>query len=152
HLDLCTTDSCRFAALTKSAESGQPVVRSYTALVDGQAHPTQLSVMAFAATPNTSQAWMDEMPKFLLFVGLRSILVVTSLLAISAIAFAQHPLHDHTAPAGGTTSASRDQVLAQASPPPTQRQPGSPTVPGMTMTGRGDMHAPVVITLRSGIA
>src|SRR5438552_15753554 len=92
------------------------------------------------------------MPKFFLYASLRGIIVVASLLAIPAIAVAQHSTHGHAAPSDSPGTASRDQVLAQASPQATPPQPASPTMPGMTMMGQGDMHAPLVITLRSGIA
>src|SRR5579862_8212467 len=83
---------------------------------------------------------------------LRSLILVASLSTISTIAVAQHSAHDHAAPSGVIAAAPRDQILAQASPQAPQQQPAPSAMPGMTMTGGGDMHAPVVITLRSGIA
>ena len=88
------------------------------------------------------------MPKFLRCAGLRGAVVVASLLAIPAIAVAQHSMQDHAAPSGSSGAVPRDQVLAQASPQ-APSQSAMPMMPGM---GQGDMHAPLIITLRSGIA
>src|SRR5262245_7281823 len=88
------------------------------------------------------------MLQLLLCAGLRSAIVVASMLAIPAIAVAQHSMQDHAAPSGSPGTVLRDQVLAQAlrqTPP----QSAMPVMPGM---GQGDMHAPLIITLRSGIA
>jgi len=70
------------------------------------------------------------------------------MLAITAIAVAQHSMQDHAVPPGSLGSSARDQVLAQASP----QAPSQSAMPMMNGMGQGDMHAPLIITLRSGIA
>jgi nitrite reductase (NO-forming) len=89
------------------------------------------------------------MLKLLFDAGFRGVVVVASILAIPAIAFAQHSMNGHAASSDGPGAGSRDQVMAQVSP---QTPPSQSTMPMMPGMGQGDMHAPVVITLRSGIA
>src|SRR5262249_47796816 len=89
------------------------------------------------------------MLKLLLCTVLRSVVVVASILAIPAIAVAQHSMNDHAAPSDRPGIASRDRVIAQALPQTSPPQSAMPMMPGM---GQGDMHAPHIITLRSGIA
>jgi len=81
------------------------------------------------------------MAKLPLGTGLHRIIVIAFLMAIPTVSVAQHTMQDHGAPADNALPSSQYQILAQAAPPP-----------GMTMTGGGDMHAPLVVTLRSGIA
>src|SRR5262245_36903563 len=91
----------------------------------------------------------SQMLKLLLCTVFRSVVVFASILALPAIAVAQHSMNDHVAPSEGLSQAPRDQVLAQASPQTPPPQSAMPMMPGM---GQGDMHAPHIITLRSGIA
>src|SRR5438105_4409924 len=98
------------------------------------------------ATPVNRKYRTNQMPKFLLCASFRGIIAVASLLAVPAIAVAQHSTHGHAGPFDAPGTGPGGQLMAQALP-----QPATPAVPGMTM-GQGDMHAPVVITLRSGIA
>ena len=58
---------------------------------------------------------------------------------VPALALAQHETH-----------AFEGRVLAQATPAPTQSGTGIVAMPGMS--GGADMHAPLIFTLRSGIA
>src|SRR4051794_11703554 len=87
----------------------------------------------------------SQMLKLLLCAGLRGAIVAGSMVAIPAIAVAQHSMQDHAAPSGSAGTVPRDQVLAQASPQ-APSQSAMPMMPGM---GQGDMHAPLIITLRS---
>src|SRR5579872_3608389 len=118
-------------------------------LVDPRAFATDVSR---PGTSDPTPAQDKQMAKIPLCAVLRSVILVASLSGISTIAVAQHSAHDHAAPSGVTAAAPRDQILAQASPQAPQQQPAPSAMPGMSMTGGGDMHAPVIITLRSGIA
>ena len=74
-------------------------------------------------------------------IRFRDVLALLMFMATPTLAIAQHESH---APA----SAAARQTFAQASPAPAP-QDGMAAMPGM---GGADMHAPLVFTLRSGIA
>jgi len=68
----------------------------------------------------------EDHHEFLLCAGLRKIIVVASLLAHPAIAVAQHSTHGPASPSASPGTASRDQMLTQASPQATPPQPATP--------------------------